>query len=112
MGESKSKAAQDQAEARAEFQVSPTANEPGRNCAYRVGPDPVASPQAAYHGAAADAMVTGILTYRTGDAVEYYSTTHSTWLPAVVTDMDREGRIIIDVKPNTWIDKEQQSQFI
>eukprot|EP00931_Biecheleriopsis_adriatica_P066352 TRINITY_DN4072_c1_g2_i1.p1 TRINITY_DN4072_c1_g2~~TRINITY_DN4072_c1_g2_i1.p1 ORF type:complete len:470 (-),score=88.06 TRINITY_DN4072_c1_g2_i1:67-1476(-) len=48
--------------------------------------------------------------YKSGDLVEYYSNTHSAWLPAVVTSVDAEGRVVLDVKPGTWMSREQQSQ--
>jgi len=48
-------------------------------------------------------------TYRTGDLVEYYSTSHKDWLPATVNNADAEGRIIIDLKPTTWISREDQA---
>lgn len=47
--------------------------------------------------------------YRKGDAVEYHSTTHKDWLPATVLNVDSEYRIIIDLKPNTWISREMQA---
>ncbi|CAE7497024.1 NEK1 [Symbiodinium sp. KB8] len=47
--------------------------------------------------------------YRTNDMVEYYSVSHGDWLPATVLRTDGEGRIIIDLKPNTWLSKEDQA---
>eukprot|EP00927_Polykrikos_kofoidii_P017270 TRINITY_DN17840_c6_g1_i1.p1 TRINITY_DN17840_c6_g1~~TRINITY_DN17840_c6_g1_i1.p1 ORF type:complete len:659 (+),score=113.34 TRINITY_DN17840_c6_g1_i1:274-1977(+) len=47
--------------------------------------------------------------YRRGCLVEYYSNTHKDWLPATVTNVDSDGRIIIDLKPNTWVTREQQA---
>mmetsp|Transcript_107227 Transcript_107227/g.260330 ORF Transcript_107227/g.260330 Transcript_107227/m.260330 type:complete len:531 (-) Transcript_107227:133-1725(-) len=47
--------------------------------------------------------------YRKGDPVEYHSTTHKDWLPATVLNVDSEYRIIIDLKPNTWISRELQA---
>lgn len=48
-------------------------------------------------------------TYRNGDLVEFWSNSHSDWLPAQVTNTDAAGRILIDLKPNTWITKDEQS---
>lgn len=50
--------------------------------------------------------------YRKGDLVEYLSTSHKEWLPAVVHQVDVTGRIIIDLKPTTWITKEEQAAKI
>mmetsp|Transcript_89121 Transcript_89121/g.256915 ORF Transcript_89121/g.256915 Transcript_89121/m.256915 type:complete len:630 (-) Transcript_89121:263-2152(-) len=47
--------------------------------------------------------------YKKGDQVEYYSTSHNDWLPATVVNVDAGGRIIIDLKPSTWISKEEQA---
>lgn len=47
--------------------------------------------------------------YTKGDDVEYYSETHGEWLPAAVTDVNAEGRIIINVKPNVWMSRDVQS---
>jgi len=47
--------------------------------------------------------------YRIHDLVEYHSPSHGDWLPASVTNVDSEGRIIIDLKPSTWISKEDQA---
>jgi len=44
--------------------------------------------------------------YRKGDQVDYYSPSHKDWLPATVTNVDFDGRIIIDLKPNTWLSKD------
>jgi len=46
-----------------------------------------------------------------GDLMEYYSNTHKTWIPAVIIAVDG-ARITIDVKPNTWMSPEQQSQSL
>lgn len=50
--------------------------------------------------------------YKKNDNVEYYSATHKDWLPAVIVNTDAEGRIIIDLKPNTWISKDEQASKI
>ncbi|CAJ1367667.1 unnamed protein product, partial [Effrenium voratum] len=47
--------------------------------------------------------------YRKHDLVEYWSVSHGEWLPATVVNTDIEGRIVIDLKPNTWLTKEDQS---
>jgi len=48
--------------------------------------------------------------YFKGDLCEFWSNSHQEWLPAVVIDTDATGRLIIDLKPNTWIDKDEQSK--
>jgi len=50
--------------------------------------------------------------YQNGDAVEYYSDTHKTWIPAVITNVDADGRVTVDVKPNAWIPREKQVQLV
>mmetsp|Transcript_137529 Transcript_137529/g.343143 ORF Transcript_137529/g.343143 Transcript_137529/m.343143 type:complete len:527 (-) Transcript_137529:79-1659(-) len=50
--------------------------------------------------------------YRKGDLVEYYSNTHKDWLPATVVNVDDAGRIIVDLKPNTWITRDQQASAV
>jgi len=50
--------------------------------------------------------------YKKNDLVDYHSATHKEWLPAIVVNVDTEGRIIIDLKPNTWISLEQQTQSV
>lgn len=47
--------------------------------------------------------------YRLGDMVEYHSSTHNDWLPATVLKDDEKGRIVIDLKPNTWMSPEEQA---
>mmetsp|Transcript_19333 Transcript_19333/g.35014 ORF Transcript_19333/g.35014 Transcript_19333/m.35014 type:complete len:528 (-) Transcript_19333:193-1776(-) len=51
-------------------------------------------------------------TYRKNSLVEYHSSTHKDWLPASVVNVDNEGSIIIDLKPNTWISKEEQAHKV
>mmetsp|Transcript_93008 Transcript_93008/g.165417 ORF Transcript_93008/g.165417 Transcript_93008/m.165417 type:complete len:653 (+) Transcript_93008:43-2001(+) len=51
-------------------------------------------------------------TYSNNDLVEYYSSSHGDWLPATVQKVDGEGRIIIDLKPNTWISREDQASKV
>mmetsp|Transcript_43743 Transcript_43743/g.70910 ORF Transcript_43743/g.70910 Transcript_43743/m.70910 type:complete len:666 (+) Transcript_43743:124-2121(+) len=46
--------------------------------------------------------------YRKGDLVDYWSVSHHEWLPASITNSDSDGRIIIDLKPNTWITRDEQ----
>merc|ERR1719161_910919 len=50
--------------------------------------------------------------YKKDDLVEYLSTAHQNWLPAVVISVDSDGRILLDLKPNTWIPKEQQANVV
>jgi len=50
--------------------------------------------------------------YKQNDQVEYYSGTHNDWLAAVIINADTHGRIIIDLKPNTWITKEDQAMKV
>lgn len=50
--------------------------------------------------------------YKKDDLVEYLSTAHQAWLPAVVISVDADGRILLDLKPNTWISTEQQASVV
>eukprot|EP00931_Biecheleriopsis_adriatica_P060437 TRINITY_DN362_c0_g1_i1.p1 TRINITY_DN362_c0_g1~~TRINITY_DN362_c0_g1_i1.p1 ORF type:complete len:515 (+),score=88.94 TRINITY_DN362_c0_g1_i1:30-1547(+) len=50
--------------------------------------------------------------YRKGDLVEYHSSTHRDWLPAQVIDVDPDGRVLIDLKPGTWIPKATQAMLV
>jgi len=50
--------------------------------------------------------------YQKNDLVEYWSVSHGEWLPATVVNTDLEGRVIIDLKPNTWIPREEQDKKI
>lgn len=50
--------------------------------------------------------------FKLGDSVEYHSSTHNDWLPATVLKDDEKGRIVIDLKPNTWMSPEEQAQKI
>merc|ERR1719326_461440 len=50
--------------------------------------------------------------YQKNDNVEYYSETHREWLPAVVTNVDPDGRIMLNVKPNVWLGLEVQAQKV
>lgn len=47
--------------------------------------------------------------YRVGELVEFWSNSHNDWLPATVTNSDAAGRILIDLKPNTWLAKDEQT---
>merc|ERR1719174_526069 len=47
--------------------------------------------------------------YQKNDNVEYYSETHKEWLPAVITNVDADGRIMLNVKPNVWLGLEVQA---
>ncbi|CAJ1397436.1 unnamed protein product [Effrenium voratum] len=51
-------------------------------------------------------------TYRKGDFIEYHSSTHKEWLPAQIIDADQEGRIVIDLKPGTWIARAAQAMQV
>jgi NIMA (never in mitosis gene a)-related kinase len=50
--------------------------------------------------------------YQKNTLVEYHSHTHKDWLPATVVNIDAEGRIVINLKPNTWIAVETQAQDV
>jgi len=50
--------------------------------------------------------------YQQGDLVEYFSTTHGDWLPAAVVKVDSSGGIIVDLKPNTWISKDESAKKV
>lgn len=50
--------------------------------------------------------------FRKSDKVEYWSDTHKEWLPATVKDVDADGRVIVDLKPKTWLTLEVQSQRV
>jgi len=54
----------------------------------------------------------GVVPYKKNELVEYFSSTHRDWLPAVVINVDMEAKIIIDLKPNTWLDKNEQTAKI
>ncbi len=41
--------------------------------------------------------------YKKGDLVEYYSGSHKEWMDATVHQAGDGGRLIIDLKPNTWL---------
>jgi hypothetical protein len=47
--------------------------------------------------------------YVKGDQCEFWSNSHGDWLPATILNTDGSGRIQIDLKPNTWLSKEEQS---
>mmetsp|Transcript_39962 Transcript_39962/g.109999 ORF Transcript_39962/g.109999 Transcript_39962/m.109999 type:complete len:186 (+) Transcript_39962:3-560(+) len=48
-------------------------------------------------------------TYKVGDLVQYHSASHGDWLPATIIKVDPQGKVIIDLKPNTWMPKEEQA---
>jgi NIMA (never in mitosis gene a)-related kinase len=50
--------------------------------------------------------------YQRGDLVEYYSATHNRWVPATVANVDASGSIVVDLKPNSWISKNEQAQKV
>eukprot|EP00747_Dinoflagellata_sp_TGD_P164649 gnl/TRDRNA2_/TRDRNA2_184877_c0_seq1.p1 gnl/TRDRNA2_/TRDRNA2_184877_c0~~gnl/TRDRNA2_/TRDRNA2_184877_c0_seq1.p1 ORF type:complete len:526 (+),score=64.57 gnl/TRDRNA2_/TRDRNA2_184877_c0_seq1:128-1705(+) len=43
--------------------------------------------------------------YLVDDRVEYYSDSFKDWIPAVVQKVDDYGRVMVDVKQNTWLSK-------
>ncbi|CAE7442276.1 NEK1 [Symbiodinium natans] len=47
--------------------------------------------------------------YRKDDLAEYYSVTHGEWLPAIVTDSDALGRVMIDLRPGVWLSPDVQA---
>jgi len=51
-------------------------------------------------------------TYAKGDPVEYWSDTHKEWLPATVTGVDADGKVMLNVKPNVWISHEVQGKKV
>lgn len=51
-------------------------------------------------------------TYRVKDWVEYWSETHRKWLATQVIATDAEGRICIELKPNSWLTKEVQARRV
>lgn len=68
-----------------------------------------ASPAPAAMGKSPSQIPSGPTTYCKGDPVEYHSSSHGDWLPAVVIMTNDEGDLIIDLKPNTWIPKAEQA---
>lgn len=50
--------------------------------------------------------------YRKGDLVDYHSSTHKDWLPATVINSDSDNRVVIDLKPNTWLTPEMQAHSL
>jgi len=79
----------------------------------KVAAEPTALTPAAQIGvSAAKAAVPGPVAagaFKQGDLVEYHSNTHQDWLPASVLSVDSVGRIVIDLKPNTWMTPEEQA---
>eukprot|EP00931_Biecheleriopsis_adriatica_P096539 TRINITY_DN70195_c0_g1_i1.p1 TRINITY_DN70195_c0_g1~~TRINITY_DN70195_c0_g1_i1.p1 ORF type:complete len:215 (+),score=31.37 TRINITY_DN70195_c0_g1_i1:44-688(+) len=53
-------------------------------------------------------VITEPRAYRQQDAVQYFSATHKAWLPAVVTALDDSNQVKIDIKPGTWLKREEQ----
>lgn len=45
--------------------------------------------------------------FKKGDSAEYYSTTHSCWVPCKIEEVHKSGAVIISVKPGCWIKKAQ-----
>lgn len=50
--------------------------------------------------------------YQRNDNVEFYSVTHGEWLPAQVTNVQDDGKIMLNVKPNVWLSKEVQAEKV
>lgn len=50
--------------------------------------------------------------YVRNDQVEYYSETHGEWLPATITGVDADGKVMLNVKPNVWITLDVQGSRI
>jgi len=73
---------------------------------------PPPPPGAAASGGSKTPYASSAGTFSVGDLVEYYSSSHGDWLPATVQKVDFEGRIIIDLKPNTFIPKEDQASKV
>merc|ERR1719440_2617945 len=67
------------------------------------------APSASQENRSRPADSDGTGNYQKSDNVEYYSETHKEWLPAVVTNIDPDGRIMLNVKPNVWISLEVQN---
>eukprot|EP00931_Biecheleriopsis_adriatica_P113851 TRINITY_DN89091_c0_g1_i1.p1 TRINITY_DN89091_c0_g1~~TRINITY_DN89091_c0_g1_i1.p1 ORF type:complete len:474 (-),score=79.33 TRINITY_DN89091_c0_g1_i1:38-1438(-) len=44
-----------------------------------------------------------------GDSIQYFSTTHGSWLPAWVQRVDEDGQMMINIKPNRWISRSEQA---
>jgi hypothetical protein len=47
--------------------------------------------------------------YKKNDCVEYRSVSHKDWLPAIITDADGSGYVMINLKPGVWISQEDQA---
>eukprot|EP00928_Gymnodinium_smaydae_P018207 TRINITY_DN1692_c0_g4_i1.p1 TRINITY_DN1692_c0_g4~~TRINITY_DN1692_c0_g4_i1.p1 ORF type:complete len:506 (+),score=102.26 TRINITY_DN1692_c0_g4_i1:90-1607(+) len=47
--------------------------------------------------------------YERNAAVEYYSETHGEWLPATITNVDEQGRVMLNVKPGVYLSLEVQA---
>merc|ERR550532_870809 len=41
--------------------------------------------------------------YVKNQPVEYYSETHGEWLPGMVTNVNAQGQIMLNLKPNVWL---------
>merc|ERR1719174_2446463 len=50
--------------------------------------------------------------YQVGERVEYRSDSQKRWIPATITATDARGAIQVDVKPNWWIEVEQQGDRV
>lgn len=50
--------------------------------------------------------------FNAGDLAEYWSVSHNQWLPATITSVEADGSVMIDLKPGTWISKQEQATRI
>jgi serine/threonine protein kinase len=87
--------------------------EPGSEIDSEANSDVAQKPQSSVTSAATSAQYSDSAgTFSKQDKVEYYSDTHQEWLPANVLDVDSKGRILMDVKPKTWISVELQGERV
>lgn len=60
-----------------------------------------------------DTRFHGMQPWTAGEAVEYYSGTHQTWVPTKVTAFNPpSGRVMLECKPGAWLDKSIQDKQI
>eukprot|EP00927_Polykrikos_kofoidii_P082569 TRINITY_DN8235_c0_g1_i2.p1 TRINITY_DN8235_c0_g1~~TRINITY_DN8235_c0_g1_i2.p1 ORF type:complete len:665 (+),score=99.56 TRINITY_DN8235_c0_g1_i2:172-2166(+) len=93
-------------------QQSPSSNRNRPPSAARNSVGGGASPMQRCPSAGSGAPIWGARAYKVGDLVEYHSSSHKDWLPATITRVESDGRIIIDLKPNTWLSKDEQASKI
>merc|ERR1740117_858994 len=77
----------------------------GGDSAKASAPAPAKKEESGTHSSAAGS-------YQRNDAVEFYSVTHGEWLPAQVTNVQDDGKIMLNVKPNVWLSKEVQGEKV